>query len=54
LTASRSAAGLAQYQAQVAAGEHGKRRGRVHDFLKAEVRAIERDRGVDIMDNVSA
>jgi hypothetical protein len=45
--------GRAEREAKVAASEHRKRRRRMHHFMEAEMLAIERNRRVHIMDNVS-
>ena len=44
---------LAQHQAQVAVLQHRERRRRMHDLAKPELTAVERDRRVDIVDDVS-
>src|SRR5207248_9926849 len=45
--------GRAEYETQVTSGEHGKSRSRMHLFVEAQMLAIERHGGVDIVDNVA-
>src|SRR5205807_412917 len=43
----------AQHETEVAAGEHRERRGRMHHLVETEVLAVERDRGVDVVDDIA-
>src|SRR5207237_731435 len=52
-TPSRRARGLAEDQTQVPSRQHRERWSRVHVFVKAEVFAVEGDRGIDVIDDVA-
>jgi SAM-dependent methyltransferase len=52
LTAARPAARRAEHQAQVATGEHREGRGGMHHLREAQVLRVERDRGVNVVDDV--
>src|SRR6185437_4960832 len=52
LAAARASAGRAEHQAQVTPGQHGEGRSGVHDLGKAEEMAVERDRLIDVVDDV--
>src|SRR5205807_7931908 len=43
----------AEHKTQVASREHSKGRSRMHLFMEAKMLAVERDRSVDIVDDVT-